>query len=142
MSHRSRMKDAAAIALLLGSGMLAGAAQPPAPAAGDSSAWTTAQDHQDMQQQLGITRLRPGRNANAGAPNEANYDEALANPYPQLPDVLKLENGRKVTSARQWRRQRRPEIIELFEREVVGRVPKNVPRVSWSVTESSSGEIS
>src|SRR5690606_13350612 len=141
MSHRSWMKDAAAIALLLGLAMLAGAAQPPAPAAGASSAWTTAQDHPDMPQQLGITRRRPGRNANAGAPNEANYDEALANPYPQLPDVLRLENGRKVTSARQWRRQRRPEIVELFEREVVGRVPKSVPRVSWSVTETSSGEM-
>ena len=30
--------------------------------------------------------------------------------------------------------QRRPEIVEDFEREVLGRVPKNVPKVTWTVT--------
>ena len=32
-------------------------------------------------------------------PNHANYDEATANPYPNLPEVLTLKNGKKVTSA-------------------------------------------
>ena len=30
-----------------------------------------------------------------------------------------------------WWKQRRPEIVEDFEREVFGRVPKNVPKVTW-----------
>ena len=84
-------------------------------------------------EQLGITALRPGPSGNESAPNHANYDEALANPYPDLPQVLTLKNGRKVTSAAAWWKQRRPEIVEEFDREVVGRVPKNVPKVTWVV---------
>lgn len=94
-----------------------------------------------MQQQLGITRLRPGPSGTEGQPNQANYDEALANPFPDLPEVLKLENGTRVSTAKQWRAQRRPEIVELFEREVLGRVPKNVPRVQWSVTETATATV-
>src|SRR5262245_45480678 len=44
----------------------------------------TEADHADMLKQLGITKLRPGKNGNTtpGTPNQANYDEAQANPYP------------------------------------------------------------
>jgi hypothetical protein len=94
-----------------------------------------------MQQQLGITRLRPGPSGTEGLPNSANYDEALANPFPNLPEVLKLENGTKVTTAKQWREKRRPEIVELFEREVVGRIPKQVPKVQWSVLETATAKV-
>src|SRR5205085_1054883 len=94
--------------------------------------WTAQQDHQNMKDQLGITALRPGPsgNAPAGAPNAANYDAAKANPYPDLPDPLKLKDGRRVTTAAMWRDARRPEIVEDFEREVYGRVPKNAPAVT------------
>ena len=95
----------------------------------------TRQDHQRMLEALKITSLRPGANPNnPQAPNAANYDEAKANPYPKLPDPLVLKNGRKVTSAKMWRDQRRPEIVEDFDREVYGRVPKNVPKVNWGAT--------
>jgi hypothetical protein len=86
-----------------------------------------------MKEQLGIARLRPGPSGNESAPNHANYDEALANPYPTLPDPLTLDNGRKVTRAEVWWKQRRPEIVEHFDREVVGRVPRTVPKVAWRV---------
>ncbi|QNF34774.1 acetylxylan esterase [Adhaeribacter swui] len=95
--------------------------------------FTTEQDHQNMMQQLGIKALRPGPSGDESAPNHANYDEALANPYPNLPEVLTLKNGKKVTTPEQWWKQRRPEIIEDFEKEVVGRVPKKVPKVNWKV---------
>jgi hypothetical protein len=95
--------------------------------------FTAQQDHANMMQQLGITKLRPGPSGNESAPNHANYDEAVANPCPQLPDILTLKNGKKVTTADMWFKQRRPEIIEEFEREVYGRVPKNVPKVTWTV---------
>jgi hypothetical protein len=100
--------------------------------------WTAQQDHQNMKDQLGIRTLRPGPsgNAPAGAPNAANYDPAKANPYPDLPDPLTLKDGRRVTTAALWWEKRRPEIVEDFEREVYGRVPKNVPEVSWRVTQS------
>ena len=66
--------------------------------------------------QLGIQALRPGPNGNENAPNHANYDESKANPYPDLPDVLTLKNGKKVTTAKMWWDLRRPEIVEDFER--------------------------
>src|SRR5688572_17886588 len=69
------------------------------------------EDHQNMMAQLGIRKLRPGPSGNENDPNHANYDEAQANPYPNLPEVLTLKNGRKVTSARMWNEQRRPEIV-------------------------------
>jgi hypothetical protein len=112
-----------------------------APAGSATEGWTTAQDHQQMMAQLGITRLRPGPSGNENAPNAANYDEALANPFPHLPEVLMLKNGRTVTSADIWFEQRRPEIVEDFEREVLGRVPPNVPAVTWTVTETASGMV-
>src|SRR5258706_5252927 len=114
--------------LLLSGGLLCAAlstqSQPAPPNAAAAPAnWTAAQDHQNMMEQLGITALRPGPSGKAGAPNEANYDESKANPFPELPDPLTLKNGQKVTSAQAWWNQRRPEIIEDFEREVFGRIP-------------------
>jgi hypothetical protein len=95
--------------------------------------FTADQDHDNMMKQLGIKTLRPGPSGNEKAPNHANYDESLANPYPDLPGVLTLKNGKKVTTADSWWKQRRPEIIEDLEREVYGRIPPNVPPVTWSV---------
>jgi hypothetical protein len=108
---------------------------PGSSASSASTNWTTAQDHRNMMEQLGITKLRPGPSGNANATNNAaNYDPAKANPYPDLPDVLTLKNGKKVTTAEMWWKQRRPEIVEDFEREVIGRVPKDVPKVTWKIT--------
>jgi hypothetical protein len=86
-----------------------------------------------MMEQLGIHRLRPGPSGQTGKTNSANYDPAKANPFPDLPELLVLKNGQKVTTAEQWWSQRRPEIVEDFEREVIGRVPKTVPKVTWTV---------
>ena len=95
--------------------------------------FTSQQDHDQMMAQLKIKTLRPGPNGNESAPNHANYDESLANPCPQLPDILTLKNGQKVTTAQVWTQQRKPELIEDFEREVYGRIPANVPAVKWTV---------
>jgi lysophospholipase L1-like esterase len=111
---------------------IAFAQQPPAPS--DAGNWTAAEDHRNMMDQLGIKALRPGPSGNENAPNHANYDESKANPFPDLPDVLTLKTGKKVTTAAMWWNQRRPEIVEDFEREVLGRVPKNVPKITWTVT--------
>ena len=63
----------------------------------------------------------------------SNYDEAKVPPY-TLPDPLVLANGNPVKDADTWRRERRPEIIRLYETEIFGRVPANAPKVTWSVT--------
>ena len=103
--------------------------------------WTTAEDHQQMMTQLGIRRLRPGPSGNESAPNQANYDESKANPFPILPDALTLNNGTKVKTAAVWWNERRPEIVEDFEREVVGRIPRGVPAVQWSVVSLARGTL-
>jgi hypothetical protein len=90
-------------------------------------------DHRDMMSQLGVKKLRPGPSGNEKDPNHANYDPALANPFPDWPDPLTLKSGKKVTTADEWWNERRPEIVEDFEREVLGRVPKNAPKVTWTV---------
>ena len=87
-----------------------------------------------MMEQLGIQALRPGPSGDEKAPNHANYDEALANPYPDLPDALMLNNGNKVTTPEMWWEQRRLQIVEDFEREVYGRIPPDTPKVTWTVT--------
>ena len=46
---------------------------------------------------------------------------------------LTTKDGKKVTTADDWWKQRRPEIDEDFEREVYGRFPKNIPKVTWTV---------
>jgi hypothetical protein len=98
---------------------------------------TAEQDHRLMMQKLGIERIRQGANGrDPAAPNAANYDESKANPYPVLPDPLKMQNGRRVKSAGDWWNRRRPELVEIYDREIYGRVPANVPGVAWKVTES------
>jgi hypothetical protein len=99
----------------------------------------TQQDHKRMMELLKITSLRPGADGrNPAAPNAANYDESKANPYPKLPDVLLLKNGKQVTTAKAWWNQRRPEIVEDFDREIYGRMPKVTPAVKWEVTSTSN----
>ncbi len=122
-------------------GSLAYGAEPAKPPEGGAASgpvkMTAQEDHQRMMDLLHITSLRRGADgSNRPSPYAANYDEAKANPYPNLPDPLVLKNGQKVTTARMWWEQRRPEIVEDFDREIYGRVPKDVPKVKWEVTET------
>jgi hypothetical protein len=99
---------------------------------------TAQQDHRRLMDLLQITALRRGADPrNPNAPNAANYDESKANPYPNLPDPLALKNGKKVTSAKMWWNQRRAEVVEDFDREIYGRVPKKTPRVDWEVASTT-----
>ncbi len=51
-----------------------------------------------------------------------NQDELQVPPY-TLPDPLVMQDGARVTSAKQWRERRRPELLRLFETHVFGRTP-------------------
>jgi hypothetical protein len=68
----------------------------------------------------------------------SNYDETKVKPY-ALPDPLVLANGQPVRDARTWERQRRPEIMRLYETEIFGRVPAAAPKVTWHVTGTEAG---
>ena len=76
-----------------------------------------------------------GQMANAPAKPPAipvNYDETQVGSY-TLPDPLVLANGKRVSSAETWWKQRRPEIVALFEANMHGRSPGRPPRMSFDV---------
>jgi hypothetical protein len=92
-------------------------------------------DHQNMMDQLGVKTLRRGPDPN----NQSTFDEATANPYTNsMPDALMMKNRTKVTRPEQWP-ARRAEIEEDFAREVYGRIPANVPKVTWEVAATTPG---
>ncbi|MGB6723608.1 MAG: acetylxylan esterase, partial [Terracidiphilus sp.] len=101
----------------------------------------TERDHQRMMDLLGIKELRPGASGTPGAPNGPNYDEAKADVYASLPDPLVLDNGKRVTTAKVWWTKRRPEIVELFDREILGRVPAHLPGVTWEVVSTTQESV-
>ena len=120
------------------------AAQPAAPALPPPVHLTAEQDHQRIMDLLHITELRRGPSGDPKSPDAANFDEAKVPAY-ALPDPLLLKNGKKVTAAEIWWKQRRPEILEDFDREIYGRVPANTPKVNWEVvstTKETAGDIS
>jgi hypothetical protein len=65
----------------------------------------------------------------------SNYSEEKVRPY-TLPDPLVTASGQRVTSAEQWFKSRRPEILKLYRDEIYGRVPDGAPRVTWEVAET------
>jgi hypothetical protein len=131
--------------VLLASGCIApiGGAQtpvaaPPAPApptAADRAAIAAASSAEREREMklLGITEIQPSATAyDIGKPGNANYDESKANPYPKLPDLLTMNDGTKVTTPAQWR-MRREEIKALFDENVYGKYPAQIPSVTWKV---------
>src|SRR4029078_3270970 len=118
--HRASFfhRTASSLLLILGLGLTALAQQqpPPKPPPGFAPPTTEQQaateaDHKNMMGQLGITALRPGPSGNESAPNHANFDESLANPFPGIPDVLALKSGTKGKTAKEWRGEQRPENV-------------------------------
>ena len=101
---------------------------------------TADQDHQRLLDLLHITSLRRGPDADPKSSYAANFDESKVTPNLNLPDPLVLKSGKKVTTEQIWWKQRRPEIVEDFDREIYGRVPKDSPKVKWEVTGVTSDE--
>lgn len=106
----------------------------------DSIRNVTNADYKTMLQQLHIDSTRPGPSGNPKDANAANSDELKVPPY-TLPDPLTLNDGKKVTDAKTWWKQRRPEIVEAFDKEIYGRVPGNTPKVNWEITSTTDTTI-
>jgi hypothetical protein len=111
------------------------AQEPPAPVQ-----LSAKDDHKRMMELLGIKEIRRGADGNPKSANAANLDESKATPFPKLPDPLAFKDGTKVTKPEQWAR-RRAEIVEDFDREVYGRVPKETPKVTWSVKSTEKHKV-
>jgi hypothetical protein len=105
---------------------------------------TAEQDHERIMNLLHITSLRRGAEGDRKSPNAANYDESEAGPFTKLPDPRVLKDGKLVTTAKVWWERRRPEIVEDFDREIYGRMPRDTPKVRWeiiSTTRQSNGDV-
>ncbi|MGM0622268.1 MAG: acetylxylan esterase, partial [Bacteroidota bacterium] len=48
---------------------------------------------------------------------EPNYDESKV-PEFEVPDPLRMFNGRKIRNQRRWEKKGRPELLEFFTRNV------------------------
>jgi hypothetical protein len=62
-----------------------------------------------------------------------NYDEALAGGK-DLPNPLVCADGTKVTTAEQWTKTRRPELLELFRSQMHGRSPAKPAEMTFETT--------
>jgi hypothetical protein len=107
----------------------------------DSIRQLTQQDYKKMLELLKITSTRPGPSGTPTAPNAANTDESKATQYTSVPDPLIFNDGKPVKTEKEWWQKRRPEIVELFDREIYGRVPKNVPKVKWEVVKTTNDTV-
>src|SRR5919198_1137066 len=85
---------------LSATGLLAAVLLPPGPSPGQDAKGTKAKppdfipagydDYQNMLDQLGIKKMRPGRNARV----KDTSDEATANPYKDsMPDLMTFKDG-------------------------------------------------
>jgi hypothetical protein len=141
------IRNAIALLAVAGAALVAaeaGTAQtvPAAEPTGDTMLAIAEKERAREMRLLGITAFRPPAEAiDTSSPAFANYDEAQANPYPNLPPLLVTASGQKVTTADQWWKVRRPEIARIFETQVYGRVPDDVPAISWRVAETIEQEI-
>jgi hypothetical protein len=102
---------------------------------------TAEEEHRRLLKELGIASLRSGANGmDPKASNYANTDEARANPYPHIPELMRFKNGRTVRTAADWIK-RRQELFEDFDREVYGRTPTWTPAVKWQIESIETGQI-
>jgi hypothetical protein len=69
-----------------------------------------------------------------------NYFEEKVPSY-TLPEVLVTSDGRKVTSRRAWTKVRRPELLELFRKNVYGRVPESPYSTSFKIVNTDKNSI-
>jgi hypothetical protein len=121
---------------MIGSSLLAQTAKVAAPVH-----LTAEEDHARTMKLLQISTLRRGADGDPKSPNAANYDESKAGPSSSLPPLLTFKNGSKVTTPELWWTKRRPEIMEDFDREIYGRVPRNAPKVNWEVVTTTKEDV-
>lgn len=65
-----------------------------------------------------------------------NYDEAKV-PKFELPALLTATDGTKITTAEQWELERRPEVLQLFQQHVFGKLPEKLAKIRTRQRSSS-----
>ena len=77
----------------------------------------------------GVWSLQPQAYAQK---SQFNYDERRVPTY-RLPDPLIAADGTRISSAAEWRKRRRPELVKLFEEHVYGRAPGRPQDMTFTV---------
>lgn len=67
--------------------------------------------------------------AKAQAQHPENHDESKVGVY-TLPEVLKTADGEMIRDTSSWQKKRRPEVLNLFENNVYGQMPKVYDSIS------------
>src|SRR2546423_7572126 len=71
---------------------------------------------------------------------EANYDEARVGTF-ELPDPFHTLDGKTVSTTEDWNRKRRPEILELFRKEMYGRSPGRPDGLKFEVKSTKTNAL-
>ena len=73
-------------------------------------------------------------------PPPENRDESKVLPY-ELPELLVLSTGERVTDAQMWTHKRRPEVLELFRSQMYGRRPPAAAMLKYKVFDETPGAL-
>jgi hypothetical protein len=65
----------------------------------------------------------------------ANYDESKVPEY-KLPELLRMSDGTKVNTVKDWTEKRRPEVLRLFEKYEFGKMPGKLQGMHFVLRES------
>ncbi|NBC02162.1 MAG: acetylxylan esterase, partial [Bacteroidetes bacterium] len=71
---------------------------------------------------------------------ELNYDESKVPDY-TLPSILETQEGEQVTTVRDWRNTRRPEIMGLYEELVYGQIPSHFDAIEFDLINEDPSAI-
>ena len=73
-------------------------------------------------------------------PKGFNYDEAKV-PEHTLPDPLVMVDGSPVKTVKDWEMKRRPEVLELFKKEMYGRAPGRPNKMRFFTLDYQKGVL-
>ncbi len=76
----------------------------------------------------------------ASPQDKTNYDESRVPDF-KLPELLKTQDGRTISTAKEWMSIRRPEILSLFEENIYGKIPGRLDIDTWKVLEQSKNAL-
>lgn len=69
-----------------------------------------------------------------------NYDESKVPQY-VLPELLTTATNKKVTTQKQWEKERRPELLEVFTSQMYGRTPQEKIKVTYTLLDENKNDL-
>jgi hypothetical protein len=69
-----------------------------------------------------------------------NYDESKVAPY-TLPEILKSNKGKAITTYKEWEKIRRPEILKMFSNEMYGVTPTEKIKTRYEIISEDSNAL-